>query len=73
MPTPTRLDLADMPVPNGERRRRARQHQFHAHSTVDFAYLHYGVGQARRGWLATDDVLNTRPLAALRRLLKAAH
>jgi len=24
----------------------------------------------RRGWLEKDDVLNTRPLAALRRLLK---
>ena len=38
----------------------------------DFANLRYGVGQARRGWLEKDDVLNTRPLAALRRLLKAA-
>jgi DNA polymerase (family 10) len=41
-----------------------------AHSTFDFANLKYGVGQARRGWLEKDDVLNTRPLAALRRLLK---
>ena len=41
-----------------------------AHSTFDFAHLEYGVGQARRGWLEKNDVLNTRPLAALRRLLK---
>ena len=41
-----------------------------AHSTFDFANLRYGVGQARRGWLEKDDVLNTRPLATLRRLLK---
>ena len=40
-----------------------------AHSTFDFANLRYGVGQARRGWLEKDDVLNTRTLAALRRLL----
>src|SRR5512143_1240580 len=40
-----------------------------AHSRFDFANLRYGVGQARRGWLEKDDVLNTRPLAALRRLL----
>ena len=36
----------------------------------DFSNLRYGVDQARRGWLEKDDVLNTRPLAALRRLLK---
>ncbi|MDD5249845.1 MAG: DNA polymerase/3'-5' exonuclease PolX [Rhodocyclaceae bacterium] len=40
-----------------------------AHSREDFANLRYGIGQARRGWLAAADVLNTRPLAQLRRLL----
>lgn len=41
-----------------------------AHSTLDFANLRFGVGQARRGWLGPDEVLNTRTLAALRPLLK---
>jgi DNA polymerase (family 10) len=41
-----------------------------AHSTFDFFNLKYGVGQARRGWLEKDEVLNTRPLATLRHLLK---
>ena len=41
-----------------------------AHRTDDFKYLAFGVGQARRGWLEKDDVLNTRPLAQLRKLLK---
>ncbi len=41
-----------------------------AHRSGDFAYLTYGVGQARRGWLETKDVLNTRALAQLRPLLK---
>ena len=41
-----------------------------AHSRYDFSYLDYGIGQARRGWLEAADVLNTRPLPALRRLLK---
>jgi DNA polymerase (family 10) len=40
-----------------------------AHSTADFANLRFGVGQARRGWLTKDDVLNTRSLARLRPLL----
>ena len=41
-----------------------------AHRTSDFDNLPYGVGQARRGWLEKKDVLNTRALPELRRLLK---
>lgn len=41
-----------------------------AHSTLDFANLKYGVGQARRGWLSRQDVLNTRSLPQLRKLLR---
>jgi DNA polymerase (family 10) len=37
-----------------------------AHHPRDFAMLEYGVNQARRGWIEPADVLNTRPLAALR-------
>jgi DNA polymerase (family 10) len=40
-----------------------------AHSVDDFDNLRYGIGQARRGWLEKNDVLNTRPLAALRKIL----
>jgi DNA polymerase (family 10) len=43
-----------------------------AHSTQDFANLVYGVGQARRGWLEKQDVLNTRTLRQLGPLLKRA-
>ena len=41
-----------------------------AHSINDFNNLEYGVGQARRGWLEKTDVLNTRTLTQLRKLLK---
>jgi DNA polymerase (family 10) len=41
-----------------------------AHSTASFDHLRYGVGQARRGWLEKDDVVNTRPLKDVRKLLK---
>jgi len=41
------------------------------HRTADFELLAGGVSQARRGWLEKGDVLNTRPLGALRKLLKA--
>ncbi|WP_300295351.1 DNA polymerase/3'-5' exonuclease PolX [Ferrovibrio sp.] len=41
-----------------------------AHRAADFANLRHGVGQARRGWLEKADILNTRPLKALRPLLR---
>lgn len=40
-----------------------------AHTLDGFDDLAYGIGQARRGWLAKADVVNTRPLAALERIL----
>jgi DNA polymerase (family 10) len=43
-----------------------------SHSTQDFSNLRYGVGQARRGWLEPKDVLNTRSLTELKRLLNRA-
>ena len=43
-----------------------------AHGVDGFDVLRYGVGQARRGWLEGKDVLNTRPLAELRRWLARA-
>jgi DNA polymerase (family 10) len=41
-----------------------------AHRVQDFDNLRYGVGQARRGWLAKESVLNTKPLKLLRPLLQ---
>jgi DNA polymerase (family 10) len=41
-----------------------------AHSTVHLAYLPYGVGQAQRGWLTADDVINAWPLPRLREFLR---
>jgi len=40
-----------------------------AHSAVDLELLAGGIRQARRGWLTAEDVVNTRPLPQLRRLL----
>lgn len=41
-----------------------------AHSTRQLANMRLGVAQARRGWLGPDDVLNTRSLRALKKLLQ---
>ena len=41
-----------------------------SHNPLSLDYMRFGVGQARRGWLEKDDVLNTRPWGAARKLLK---
>ncbi len=40
-----------------------------AHSVANLDYMRFGVDQARRGWLEAGDVINTRSLTALKRLL----
>jgi DNA polymerase (family 10) len=40
-----------------------------AHSTDGLLNMKYGIGQARRGWLEAKDILNTRPLPEMMRLL----
>lgn len=41
-----------------------------AHSTGTLAHMRYGIGQARRGWLRAEDVVNTRPLEGLLQMMK---
>ncbi|HEY9197752.1 MAG TPA: DNA polymerase/3'-5' exonuclease PolX, partial [Gammaproteobacteria bacterium] len=67
---PDRLDLLDSHCQMAKEEGVLVSINSDAHSRFDFSNLKYGVGQARRGWLEKDDVLNTRPLAALRRLLR---
>ncbi|MBI3481279.1 MAG: DNA polymerase/3'-5' exonuclease PolX [Nitrosomonadales bacterium] len=68
---PERLDLTDSHCQSAREEGVLVSIDSDAHSTFDFANLKYGVGQARRGWLGKSDVLNTRSLAALRKLLKS--
>lgn len=41
-----------------------------AHSTTNLDLMRFGVDQARRGWLEKADVINTRSLRDLKKLLK---
>ena len=41
-----------------------------AHSTAHLGYIPFGVGQAQRGWLTPDDVINTWPLPRLQEFLR---
>jgi DNA polymerase (family 10) len=68
---PERLDLLDIYCQMAQDEEVLVAISSDAHSTQDFDNLVYGVGQARRGWLEKQGVLNTRPLKLLRPLLKS--
>jgi DNA polymerase (family X) len=67
---PDRLDLNDMDC------RMARDIgvkiaiSTDAHSANDLDFMRFGIGQARRGWLERNDVLNTRSWSEMKKLLK---
>lgn len=67
---PKRLDLTDVHARMAKEEGVLVAINSDAHSVHGFADLDYGMGQARRGWLEAADVLNTRPLDALRGLLR---
>ena len=68
---PERLDLLDSHCQLAREEAVLVSINSDAHSIADFDNLRFGIGQARRGWLEKQDVLNTRSLAALRTLLAA--
>lgn len=41
-----------------------------AHAVEEFDYVAYGVNAARKGWLSPEDILNTRSLTEVKKLLK---
>jgi DNA polymerase (family 10) len=67
---PDRLDLNDIQVHAAKAARVKIAISTDAHSTGGFANMRFGIDQARRGWLAADDVVNTLSLARLKKLLK---
>jgi len=68
---PDRLDLTDVHCRMAKDEGVLLAISSDAHSIDGLEVLRFGVGQARRGWLEKNDVLNTRPLAELKRLLRA--
>jgi DNA polymerase (family 10) len=67
---PDRLDLNDIHVHAAMSAGVKIAISTDAHSTGGFGNMRFGVDQARRGWLQMDDVINTLPLARLKKLLK---
>ncbi|HJT51184.1 MAG TPA: DNA polymerase/3'-5' exonuclease PolX [Nitrosospira sp.] len=66
---PERLDLFDIYCRMAKEEGVLISINSDAHSTFDFDNLRFGIGQARRGWLEKQSVLNTRSLEELRPLI----
>src|SRR3974390_3149937 len=66
---PDRLDLNDLHVHAAKQAGVKLAISTDAHSTDSFQYIRFGIDQARRGWVTANDVMNTKPLAVLRRAL----
>jgi DNA polymerase (family 10) len=69
---PDRLDLTDIHCKRAKEMGIKIALATDAHSIGDLDFMRFGVNQARRGWLEPEDVLNTRSLKELKKLLKRA-
>ena len=67
---PDRLDLDDVNCKRAKEMGLKVAISTDAHSLDDLRYMRFGVGQARRGWLEPEDVLNTKSWEELKGLLK---
>ena len=67
---PERLDLNDIHAHMAKTKGVKLSVSTDSHATSSFDYIRFGVDQARRAWLTANDVINTRSLADLRKLLK---
>jgi DNA polymerase (family 10) len=67
---PDRLDLNDLHCKRAKDLGAKVVLSTDTHRLGDLGYMRFGVGQARRGWLEADDVINTRSLRELRKLLR---
>ena len=67
---PDRLDLKDEHILWARRYGPKFAVNTDSHSPVHLSLMRFGVATAQRGWLTKDDVINTWPLAKLRRFLR---
>ncbi len=65
---PARLDLDDIHCKQAKEMGLKVAISTDAHSTAGLNAMRYGIGQARRGWLEAEDVLNTRSWPELKKL-----
>lgn len=70
---PSRLDLNDELILRGKEHDIKFCISTDSHSGSDLASMRYGLGQARRGWLEKEDVVNTYPYSRLKEIFKKLH
>jgi DNA polymerase (family 10) len=67
---PDRLDLDDVAVRAALGAGATLVISTDAHAVAELGFMRWGVDQARRGWAERERIANTRPLAALLKLLR---
>ena len=67
---PDRLDLKDEYIRKAVETGVKLAIDSDAHSASHFQYLEYGIAQARRGWAEKKDIINTKDLEDMLKLLK---
>ena len=65
-----RLDLKDEHIKKAIQNKIKLVIDSDAHHPVHFAFLRFGIAQARRGWATQSDILNTLPVDDLLKNLK---
>ncbi len=66
---PSRLDLSDTNIMAASKYKLMFSLGTDAHRTSHMRFMRYGVGTARRGWLAPDRIINTMDMARMLRWL----
>ena len=66
---PSRLDLSDMDCRKAKEFKVTFSLGSDAHATGDLAHMRLSIATARRGWISTDEILNTRQLDGVRNWL----
>ena len=71
--SPNRLDLSDVHARRCKELGVKLVINTDAHSTSNYDFLRYGVGNARRAWIEADNVVNTREPDEFLRVLHDGH
>jgi DNA polymerase (family 10) len=66
---PERLDLNDVHCKKAREKGVKVVISTDAHAKDDLDYMRFGIGQARRGWLEKKDVINTKTLKQIKKIL----
>lgn len=67
---PVRLDLNDIHCKMAKDMGIKLAISTDSHSIAGYDYISYGIGQAKRGWIEADDVINTKNINELKKILK---